>query len=326
MDTATRGRAIDHGLHLSTERYAPGQRHEWLRNVIGKEYAHVTISVPKTTPLFNEMNIYPWQDMRLSSIKSNSITIHRKPGECHSVSQDAYFAVILLSGKYLLEQNGREVFLKPGEMTLYDATRPHRIYCPEPFSKLIVSIPRAQLRHRLAGVEHCTARQISNQHGACAITSDFIQSAARHVNELSMEAFAGMASQALDLLALSIAEVRPGNYSLSRSRSLSLYRVKELINGLLADATLDTSAIANASGLSPRYINSLFEDENTSLMRHVWQRRLEKCKQDMLNPAQRGHSISEIALRWGFNDLAHFSRAFKKQFGLAPREYRQSGN
>ncbi|MCB5185269.1 helix-turn-helix domain-containing protein [Methylobacillus gramineus] len=323
METALPAPAIHHGLHLSTEHYAASQRHEWLQDMIGKEYAHVSISVPGPAALFNEMHIYPWEDMKLSCIRSNSININRKPGEGYGVSQDAYFAVILLSGKYLLEQNGREVFLQPGEITLYDATRPHRIYCPEPFSKLIVSIPRAQLRQRLAGVEHCTARKISSQHGPSAITSSFIQSAARHVSELSMDTFSGLATHALDLLTLSLADIRPQHYSLSRSRSLSLYRVKELIDRLLTDHTLDTHAIANASGLSPRYLNSLFEDENISLMRHVWQRRLEKCRQDMLNPAHYGHSISEIALRWGFNDLAHFSRAFKKQFGLAPRAYRQ---
>ena len=32
-------------------------------------------------------------------------------------------------------------------------------------------------------------------------------------------------------------------------------------------------------------------------------------------------SISEICFRWGFNELAHFSRAFRNQYGLSPREY-----
>ena len=29
-------------------------------------------------------------------------------------------------------------------------------------------------------------------------------------------------------------------------------------------------------------------------------------------------SISEVAYAWGFNSPAHFSRAFKKQFGMCP--------
>ena len=32
--------------------------------------------------------------------------------------------------------------------------------------------------------------------------------------------------------------------------------------------------------------------------------------------------ITEIAFRWGFNDSAHFSKAFRAEFGQSPRAYR----
>ncbi|WP_429923488.1 helix-turn-helix domain-containing protein [Agrobacterium vitis] len=31
---------------------------------------------------------------------------------------------------------------------------------------------------------------------------------------------------------------------------------------------------------------------------------------------------SEIAFRWGFNDLSHFSKTFRHHFGVPPRDYR----
>ena len=34
-------------------------------------------------------------------------------------------------------------------------------------------------------------------------------------------------------------------------------------------------------------------------------------------------SVTEIALNVGFNDSGYFSRAFKKKFPVAPREYRR---
>ncbi|UZR27763.1 helix-turn-helix domain-containing protein [Methylococcus mesophilus] len=240
---------------LSTTGVPKRERLGWLREVIAREYVKVEISPPSEGNLFSEMTIPPWENLRLPVIRSSAIAIERLAGEPYQASQDAYFAVILLSGRYALEQQGREVFLKPGDITFYDATRPHRIHCPGRFSKLIVSIPRMTLRERIAGMEHCTARPISGRQGI--------------------------------------------------------------------------GAVASGVGLSSRYVNELFQAEGTSLMRHVWQRRLEQCRRDLMDPVRSGCSLSEIAFRWGFNDLSHFSRAFKLRFGCSPngyrRQYRQLG-
>ena len=317
--------SMDHHqpLLLTTEHQPVRLRHDWLHDTIGQEYAHVSIHKDKRTPLFNEMKIYPWQDLRLSVIRSNDIGLHRRAGECDKISQDAYFAVLLLSGQYRLEQNGREVFLQPGGMTLYDATRPHRIDCPGPFSQVIVSIPRPLLRNSLAGAEHCTARHIPGQVGVSAIGAGFLQSVVRYADQLSQQQFTRLAPQALELLVDSIASVRPDNIKIGRNRAASLHRVKQFIEAHLHEHPLDAPLIAAATGFSARYINSLFTDEGTSLMRHVWQRRLEKCRQALRNPAQHGQGIAQIAYHWGFNDQAHFSRSFKQAFGISPRDYQR---
>lgn len=57
-------------------------------------------------------------------------------------------------------------------------------------------------------------------------------------------------------------------------------------------------------------------------MRYVWTRRLEKTQQDLSNPALMGVAVSDIAMKWGFNDLSQFSRAFKLKFGASPRAWR----
>lgn len=309
-------------LRLSTEDIPAWCRHEWLREVIGREYANVDITPPRSEKLFNEMAIYSGKLMRLSVIHSNSITIRRLPKEPGLISQDAYFGVILLAGEYLLEQNNREVFLKPGDMTIYDATRPHRIYCPGSFSKLIISIPRKLMRERLTGVEHCTALHIKSEQGAGNIASHFIQSMAREAGRISLNTFDALSENSLDLFTLALNDIRPQNHNLSRSRSLSLFRIKEFIERNITNPLLDTAAIESGTGLSARYINELFEHEDTSLMRYVWNTRLTHCHKQLSSPDCFPNRISEIALQWGFNDFSHFSRAFKKKYGVSPRDVR----
>ncbi|HEY7986096.1 MAG TPA: helix-turn-helix domain-containing protein [Methylophilaceae bacterium] len=314
-----------HGFTLSTADVAQRDRRDWLEDMIRREYTKVEVTPPEDGDLFNEVTFYEWEKLRLSVIRSHALTIERFAQEPYHSSQDTYLGVVLLSGSYVLEQNGRETFLNPGDMAIYDATRPHRLQCSREFSKIIVTIPRSEMRARLAGVEHCTALHIPGDSGVGAVASRFIRSAAEQAASLSQGEFSALAEHSLDLLTLALAGVRPQSFNLSRSRSLSLSRVKDFVERHLADPAMDTALVENGVGLSARYINDLFKDEHTSLMRYVWQRRLECCRKDMLGLAHRGHRISDIAFRWGFNDLSHFSRAFRLYAGCSPRDFMMQG-
>ena len=155
------------------------------------------------------------------------------------------------------------------------------------------------------------------------MASSFVRSCSLNAGALAAHESSALAEHAVDLLTLAAASVRPAAFSLSKSRAATMARVKTLIEELLPDFTLDTAMIARRAGLSPRYLNGLFGDEGTSLMRHVWRRRLERCAKDLCDPRRAGERVAEIAFRWGFNDASHFSRAFKQRFGCAPGEFRQ---
>lgn len=306
---------------LSTEHLPMKQRAEWLREMIGREFADVEISPPAEARLFNETTIFGWEDLRLSSIRSNAITIERLSREPAKIRQDVYLAVVMLSGNYSLEQDGRAVALRPGDMTIYDATRPHRIVCPGSFSKLIVSIPRSKLKARVGGVERCSALQIPGDRGAGSVASAFVRSCAEQAQALSEREFATLSENCIDLLVLALAAVgRQGN-GVSLGRSMSRARVRNFVERNLDNPELDAAMVASGVGMSSRYINDILSDDGMPLMRHILSLRLEKCRRELSFCA--GTPITEIAFRWGFNDMSHFSRSFKRRFGCSPRDYRR---
>jgi AraC family transcriptional activator of tynA and feaB len=53
-------------------------------------------------------------------------------------------------------------------------------------------------------------------------------------------------------------------------------------------------------------------------------RRLERCRHILANPLYGQLSISSIAFSWGFTDMTHFARRFRKAFGVLPSHYRKS--
>lgn len=301
-----------------TEHLPPHSRREWMREMIAREYTKIEVSAPSNVQLLDETTIYPWEQLRLSTVRSNGIQLDRLKMEPYSNHHDNYLAVLLLSGRYRLEQDGREVFLKPGEMTVYDATKPHHIHCPEAFSKIIVTIPRRVMRERLPGVELCTARKVSNERGIGLMTSHFIGSVSHQLGAIDINTFNGLSAQALDFLTLSFASIRPQHFELSRSRSVTLHQIKLFVAQHLSDSSLSPATVAAATGLSTRYINMLFEDEKTSLMRYVLTCRLKRCYDDLLHAQY--PRVSDIAFKWGFNNVSHFSRAFRQAFNVTPSE------
>jgi AraC-like DNA-binding protein len=107
-------------------------------------------------------------------------------------------------------------------------------------------------------------------------------------------------------------------------RAALLERIFQTIEMRLADPNLNYQQVASEHGISPRYLQKLFESTDDSFGHYVKVRRLERCRLDLRSPLHVQKSISDILFQWGFNDSASFSRAFREQYGVSPREYRKA--
>lgn len=105
-------------------------------------------------------------------------------------------------------------------------------------------------------------------------------------------------------------------------RHATLYRVRSYIRQNFADPDLNSNMIADALHLSVNYVNRLFRAEGTSMMRYVWQVRLEHAAQEIRSDPSR--RVDQVAYACGFSSAAHFSRAFRARYGHAPTYLRSS--
>ncbi len=101
-------------------------------------------------------------------------------------------------------------------------------------------------------------------------------------------------------------------------------RAKSFIFSNVHRYDLVPEQVAQAIGVSERYLRDLFATIDMSPRRFIWNCRLERCKIALSDPSQAHRSISEIAFAWGFNDMTHFSRYFRDSLGMSQREYRDS--
>lgn len=96
-------------------------------------------------------------------------------------------------------------------------------------------------------------------------------------------------------------------------------RIEQAVRRLRTTPRSRTSIpdLARSVGLSPRRFRHLFRREiGMSAQSYiVWLRCYEACA-----ALAQGASISDAALHAGFSDAAHFSRTFRRTFGLAPSQ------
>lgn len=92
----------------------------------------------------------------------------------------------------------------------------------------------------------------------------------------------------------------------------------------LSDPGLHIGAIAKRQGVTPRYIQRLFETEGTTFTAFVRDCRLDQAFRLLTERDANATRITEIAYDAGFSDLSTFSRAFRQRFNCTPSEIRRS--
>lgn len=81
--------------------------------------------------------------------------------------------------------------------------------------------------------------------------------------------------------------------------------------------------IAENMYLSPFYISKIFKSETGDTpIRHLINIRLEKAKELLENGW--GGSIQEVAAQVGYDDAYHFSKLFKKRYGVSPSQVKKA--
>lgn len=279
----------------------------------------LAISSPRDQPFHTQVTAYCGRRLRFAALRFS-------PHSTCSANRGPMTSRLLVSlqkeGVALVEQDGRECRIEAGDMFMIDPARPFCIQTGQILTHSIY-LEREALRGVLPGAEHLTARAIKCHEGPGSLFRSMVDEmfglAARLEEDIAdriADALPHLLSAALSTLVPDAGAAPP------RAKAMHKQRIQRFVMENLSNHALDPSMIAGAVNLSARYVYELFKEEDQPLMKWMWGLRLERCRADLQARALASQPIGEIAYRWGFNDLAHFSRSFRERFGCAPREYR----
>jgi AraC-like DNA-binding protein len=121
---------------------------------------------------------------------------------------------------------------------------------------------------------------------------------------------------ALSTLLVRYAQTRPASARVATDDSRVALMQERLTGDLVEPVTL--AEVAKAAGLSPFHAARLFT-QSTGLPPHAWrnQMRLQRA----LSPLRAGVPVTDVAAASGFTDQSHFTRHFRRMFGVPPGQW-----
>jgi AraC-like DNA-binding protein len=309
---------------LTTDSVAPEHRLAYWTDMICKTYVQLECDATARGHFDGEIRSHHLPGLGLSVLRSAAQRVQRTPREI-ALATDEYFIVsVQTRGHGLISQDGRDALLEPGDFAIYDSTRPYVLNFDGDFEEIVLKLRGEQLKSVVRDTEKLTATKVSGRAGAGHLMINMIRTLSDEVDTLQPASAAAVAASVINILVAGLQSL-PACSGVEPS-ALTAYHVarfKRLVDERLRDPALSVAAIAAELGISVGHLHRLFACEPLPPSQYVWNRRLEACGRELLEPRRGKASVAEIAFGWGFNDAAHFSRAFRGRFGCSPREWRQ---
>lgn len=256
--------------------------------------------------------------IRLGGIGQRGVRAARK---IRRDSLDHYVVEVYTDGSCVGEVGSGAFDLAVGGVGILDLGQPLAVQST--FSESVtITIPRALLDRRLPDAARLHGTVLRD--GIGSLLGEYVRSLYSHLPYLSANEAARVSHATVSMIAACLA---PVSANLARAQgpvgSVLLERAKRYIGRNLESPDLSVERICATLRVSRSHLYRAFE-RHGGVAGYIQACRLSSARAALLDPVDRRH-ISALAYDHGFASAAHFSRAFRQQFGLSPSDARARG-
>ena len=228
-----------------------------------------------------------------------------------------FFVNLQVAGRCVVRQGREESVIEPAQFTIVDTAEPYSFDFADEWQMVSYRVPRSHLWSRLGGGGPRTAVPVDG-HGVGGVVT-----ALMHALWQVGEETPATAAQELELSFASAVAAATGIRSGSARVDRGVVRAAVLqhVRDHLTDRTLSVTSVCRRFAISPRTLHNLFADAEDSFGATVRVLRLDRCAALLADPTSTA-TITQVAAAHGFDDPTSFSRAFRRRFGVSPRELR----
>lgn len=256
----------------------------------------------------------------ISRLQTEAMQYERRPRHISEANDEEYLVTIPRRSPVDFRQLGRDVRCDPGGFLLERGDEPYKFSYSAANELCVLKISKAVLCEKLRNPDRFCAHIFDGSTGIGGLFTMFAQQIFTQAPQ-DGNSSPVLGRHLIELLALSLdAQSNVDDGVRSSVRGAHLCRAEAMIRTNLANPALSPEMVADACGISKRYLHELFSGSNVTVSQYIREQRLIAARDilELPNPAP----IAEIAYRFGFSDQAQFSRLFKAMFGRTPSGYR----
>jgi AraC-like DNA-binding protein len=251
---------------------------------------------------------------------SDAIRYVRTPGQVRRDPDEDYRFLVPTRGEMVVRQDNRETGLTPGRGTLFTPAAPFELLHDSSAQALIMTIPGPQIDGPLARTSPLAAG-LDLTAGLGAVVGRMMTGLAAEQDRLTCVQFDGVCDRIVELLCmLVVGDDRPDAPD-------QLAEVEALVRGYVrrraADSELTGATVARELGWSLRQVQLALQRAGTTPRDLIRDERLRLVNERLCDPAYQRMSITEVGQVCGFSSASALSTAFRRRYGVSPREMRR---
>jgi len=281
---------------------------------------YVAMAVDQVGDLMVE--VFDWESDR-------PIEARRTPRLIRASDPDCFRLLLSVHGGMRMRQGDHVVSFQPGDIALYDTSRPfdtrHLPSTSTTRRVVMVTFPRSLVSGDADQIDRHVGTVFPRCTRGRGQLADLLAGLTHPQHWLIDH---GDAAEVLRDCVIGLLRERIGRPGITTRtyRQIQQAWIRTVIQNQLEQPTLAPAQIARMAHLSPRSLYQILHDAGTTPMELVKQLRLEQGRRSLTDPAQSNRTIKDIALSLGYSRPDQFAHDFKQMFGVSARTIRRTGN
>lgn len=260
--------------------------------------------------------------VKIAKVGTSALTVNRTKSHISHLTDAPYLVKFQLQGESFFTQRNNEIHLTPGDFVICTTAEPYKLQFTTDYQMSVLAVAETSMNRLMRNPDNLLGKCMPADDPCCGLLSSFVSSVVEKMADLPAPMAERVETNILDLLGGVINSHGEQKQSHRLSATEQVETIKTYINDNLRNRRLGPVMIAEAMGVSTRYIHKIFASQPNTVTRYIRTKRLEGCHRMLAHSDADSLSITEIALHWGFYDLSHMTRAFSEQYHMAPSVFR----